>query len=70
MTTTTVRLPNTVQVDMVRTAVSAGLDTLKLWRNRARQRRHLARLTPEQLDDIGVSIGEAIREAAKPMWRA
>ena len=70
MTTTTIRLPDTVQGDVVRPAVAAGLKTLKLWRSRARQRKHLARLTPQQLDDIGISISEAITEAAKPMWRA
>ena len=70
MTTTTIRLPNIVQDDVVRPATSAGLETLKLWRSRARQRKHLARLTPEQLDDIGISVSQAMTEAAKPMWRA
>jgi len=70
MTTTTIRLPDTVQDDVVRPAVLAGLETLKLWRSRARQRQHLNRLTSEQLDDIGISVSEAIAEVAKPMWRA
>ena len=70
MTMTTIQLPETFQGDVVRPAVLAGLETLKLWRSRARQRQHLARLTPEQLDDIGISVSEAIAEAAKPMWRA
>ena len=70
MSTTTIRLPGIVQGDVVRTVVSAGLATLKLWHSRGRQRRHLARLTAAQLDDIGISTSEAIAEAAKPMWRA
>ncbi len=36
---------------------------------RARQRRALEVLTDDQLRDIGLSRGEALREAAKPFWR-
>jgi len=36
---------------------------------RARQRRGLDALTDDQLRDIGLSRGEALREAAKPFWR-
>lgn len=32
------------------------------------QRRKLARLTQHQLDDMGISRGDAMREAARPFW--
>jgi uncharacterized protein YjiS (DUF1127 family) len=34
----------------------------------ARQRRALAALPPERLDDIGLTIEEARTEATKPLW--
>jgi uncharacterized protein YjiS (DUF1127 family) len=42
--------------------------TLALWFARARQRRDLAELDPHLLKDIGVTPGQAAREAAKPFW--
>ncbi len=41
----------------------------RTWPERARQRRALAELTPEQLKDIGLTRGQALDEADKPMWR-
>ncbi len=37
---------------------------IALWR----QRRALARLSPQQLADIGISAQDAKTEAARPMW--
>lgn len=34
----------------------------------AAQRRQLAELAPEQLEDIGVSAEDAQTEAARPVW--
>jgi uncharacterized protein YjiS (DUF1127 family) len=45
---------------------------LRVWRQRARYRRDLARLRssgPHLIEDIGLSQAEANREAAKPFWR-
>lgn len=42
--------------------------TLRLWRARARMRGELRRLDERVLQDIGLSIGEADLEAAKPFW--
>ena len=42
---------------------------ISLWRERARQRRHLRSLDAGQLDDIGVSAEAAAREGRKPFWR-
>ncbi len=36
----------------------------------ARQRRALAKLAPEQLEDIGLSAEQARAEAARPFWDA
>jgi uncharacterized protein YjiS (DUF1127 family) len=38
------------------------------WRERARQRRALARLDDHLLRDIGISRGEAQREASRWPW--
>ncbi|HZD25434.1 MAG TPA: DUF1127 domain-containing protein [Alphaproteobacteria bacterium] len=43
--------------------------TLALWRQRARGRSELARLSVRDLRDIGLSTSEARHEAAKPFWR-
>jgi uncharacterized protein YjiS (DUF1127 family) len=46
----------------------AGL--LRTWAVRARQRRALAELDDQLLDDIGLTRSEARREAGKPFWSA
>jgi uncharacterized protein YjiS (DUF1127 family) len=43
---------------------------IRLWRERARQRRHLAALPADMLRDIGVSPRAARAEAARPFWIA
>jgi uncharacterized protein YjiS (DUF1127 family) len=43
-------------------------NTVVRWAGRARQRRDLAELDAHLLKDIGVTAGEARREAAKPFW--
>ena len=43
---------------------------LVLWHARASQRRALARLTSEQLADIGLTRGQAMTEADKYPWQA
>jgi len=43
--------------------------TLKLWHQRARQRRHLAQLDEHLLRDVGITPEQARREARKPFWR-
>ncbi|MHA1600647.1 MAG: DUF1127 domain-containing protein [Alphaproteobacteria bacterium] len=42
---------------------------LLIWQERATQRHALAALEACMLCDIGLSRGEARREAAKPFWR-
>lgn len=45
-------------------------DTLKLWKQRRRQRLCLRELNSHLLRDIGVERREALWEARKPFWRA
>ena len=42
--------------------------TLASWRLRSETRRALARLSPHELDDIGLTPDVASREARKPFW--
>ena len=53
------------RVDLFR----AALALVGQWRERARQRRQLARLDARMLRDIGVTAAEAERECEKPFWR-
>ena len=53
-----------------RAATSKLSKTLGLWGNRIRQRRHLANLSPEHLQDIGIPENSARMETEKPFWRA
>lgn len=43
---------------------------LLAWLDLRRQRRALARLEPQHLDDIGLSPDQARAEAARPIWDA
>ncbi len=43
---------------------------IRLWSQRAEQRRHLTTLTLRELEDVGISAEAAAAEAAKPFWRA
>jgi uncharacterized protein YjiS (DUF1127 family) len=51
-------------------ALGPNLARLALkWRHNAVTRHQLAHLDDEQLQDIGISRGDAAREAARPFWR-
>ena len=39
------------------------------WRRRSRERQELARMTGRDLQDLGITPGDALRELAKPFWR-
>lgn len=43
---------------------------LRLWAERRRMRRALARMDEHLLKDIGLTPGEAENEIQKPFWRA
>lgn len=42
--------------------------SVEQWRERARQRRHLAEMSVAMLKDIGISASAARAEASKPFW--
>jgi uncharacterized protein YjiS (DUF1127 family) len=42
---------------------------LLIWRERARQRRHLQSLNDHMLRDIGLTRADVFAEASKPFWR-
>lgn len=44
--------------------------TFALWRERARYRRELARMSERELSDIGVSRSQIADEVNKPFWRS
>jgi uncharacterized protein YjiS (DUF1127 family) len=46
------------------------LETLRVWRQRQRNRRQLAQLSTRDLHDVGLSWGDVAYEAEKPFWRA
>ena len=50
-------------------APSQVFGTLLVWQMRARQRARLAEMEFHRLEDMGISPGEAQREARKPFWR-
>ncbi|WP_035478741.1 DUF1127 domain-containing protein [Aliagarivorans marinus] len=45
------------------------LKQIQMAYRKQRSRRALARLSPHQLKDIGLSRADAINEASKPFWR-
>ena len=49
---------------------ASAAQVLRLWYQRAKQRRQLSRLTLRELDDVGIDANAAAAEAAKPFWRA
>lgn len=51
------------------TRLRGVLATIEFWRERARQRRRLARLDDRMLADIGVTRAQARREARKWFWQ-
>lgn len=46
------------------------VESFMAWRERARSRRDLMRLTEHQLKDIGLSRHDAEAEFQKPFWQA
>ena len=45
------------------------VQTLLLWHERARQRRHLQDLSDDMLRDIGLTRADVLAETDKPFWR-
>lgn len=49
--------------------LSRALETLHVWRRRARERRRLAELSEYELHDFGASSVDRFQELSKPFWR-
>jgi uncharacterized protein YjiS (DUF1127 family) len=60
--------PAGAEAHLRRAVFAVLLRTVSRWLARSRQRRDLAELDAHLLRDIGVTRGEASREAAKPFW--
>ena len=56
-------------VPQVAAGFLALVNTLMAWQEREIERRRLADMSDAGLKDIGMSRGEALREARKPFWR-
>ncbi|MEZ5830503.1 MAG: DUF1127 domain-containing protein [Dongiaceae bacterium] len=59
--------PTQAKVD--RGLVTRLFDHVLAWRERVRQRRHLAQLDDRLLSDIGLSRVEVEQEIARPFWQ-
>jgi uncharacterized protein YjiS (DUF1127 family) len=46
------------------------VDTVRLWRKRARDRAELAQLTARDARDLGIDPGQIVYESSKPFWVA
>jgi uncharacterized protein YjiS (DUF1127 family) len=57
------------QVRSWTSAVPRAARLLLIWRERARQRRHLQLLSDHMLRDIGLTRADVLAEASKPFWR-
>lgn len=68
MTTTALRNRSVLRHGTLSTAFARTWSTFRLWSERARQRTHLAELSPAMLADIGVSGSAARAEANRPFW--
>ena len=44
--------------------------TMLVWQRRDNARRELAAMDASRLTDLGITREQAVREAAKPFWRA
>jgi uncharacterized protein YjiS (DUF1127 family) len=54
---------------IIRSLLARGLDALRTWRQRSRERRDLLSLSERLLRDIGLGRAAVEREACKPFWR-
>jgi uncharacterized protein YjiS (DUF1127 family) len=50
--------------------LAPGIEQLRLWRERAAQRRRLKNLDEHRLADLGLTRAEVQAEVRKPFWRA
>jgi uncharacterized protein YjiS (DUF1127 family) len=63
-------LPGRFTTETMRLLLRKGIDTLLVWQDRARERRHLAALDDRLLRDMGITRGTVASEVEKPFWLA
>lgn len=62
------RLPAVSAWSRVGAVATAAARLVRLWADRAQGRRALRHLDDHLLKDIGLTRGQALREAGKPFW--
>jgi uncharacterized protein YjiS (DUF1127 family) len=70
MTTRVLKYRAALRHTTISSVLTDAWETIGLWCERARQRRHLAEMSPQMLADIGLSRSAARAEAGKPFWLA
>jgi len=63
-------LPGQALPPGLQTAAKRGALMLRLWRQRARDRRQLMELSDYMLKDIGITRDEREIEISRPFWRS
>jgi uncharacterized protein YjiS (DUF1127 family) len=56
-------------LDDLSDAMHSFFSTLRLWRQRMRERDQLGRLDDRMLQDIGITRADALHLSSKPFWR-
>ena len=70
MTTITLKHWHQDQPASLQATASSIWKLMQLLHDRSRQRHQLARLTADQLRDMGISRQDALAESTKPFWRS
>ena len=70
MTTTTLKIPFQYRADSQVLSLTRFWTLFSLWYDRAHQRHQLSQLSPQQLNDIGITHDLAHAEAVKPFWKS
>ena len=63
----TLRAP--ITLDRLTGGFKRGLDTVRAWRQRSRDRGELSALSDRMLSDIGITRADAVFLSNKPFWR-
>lgn len=65
----TTSVPNTLTNHHDNARAAGIVETLRIWRARAAQRRELAHFTERDLHDVGLAWDDVALEIQKPFWR-
>ena len=59
-----------VSTDAIEMTIANVAATLRRWHRHSAQRRQLAELSTQLLDDLGITETQRFEEISKPFWRA